>query len=968
VRVVVVSGHYPPNFVSGGSLQPQRLARGLRDRGHDVHVYAGRLDDDRRPLETWDEHDETGLPVRWIVTTPWDDWGSDRNWRAPEVHSDFVAFLGRVRPDVVHLHDLQMLGGSLVRAAKDAGARVVVTMHDFWWVCARLFLVDRHMRPCSLVVDAGTCRCQVNRRWLEGRDAALADELRHADLVLAPSATAARVLAANGVAPGRLRVDENGLPEADEPAPARVEHPRTGDVHFVYAGGRHALKGVTVLLAAAKTLGDLAGWRLTAHATSPDEPTPVDTELDALPVALEPPFAPDERDAVYGAADVVVVPSIMRETHSILTREALRRGVPVICTNTLGPEEVVVHGDNGLVVPAGDRDALADAMRSVVEHPELLARLRAGARRPVAIRSLRDQLDSLEATFRELVDEAASAPSPASRRYAAAGRPPISRVLFACGIEGAPLRYRARLPAEAIARHGVHSDVVHYRDPALLELVERADVLYVYRVPATVQFLDVVERAHRRGIPVIFDVDDLIFDPDIAAEIPALQLLPPQEAEGWLYGVRRYRTTMEHCDGYVGSTPMLVRHAREVTGLPAAQFDNGVGVELARVSARARRRAKRPGRVRLAYFSGTITHDRDWFFVEPAVVQVLEDRGDVELWLGGHLPDSPAMEKFAGRVRRLPFVHWSRLPSLLRDVDVNLAPLEPGSRFNEAKSAIKWLEAALVATPTIASPTEPFRDAVEHGVTGMLADDVDEWVDAVERLVDDRLLRRLVGERAEREALLRWSPHLQGQRFLDILAAAHDWRGATRDPAPQWTHAIADEPFTPLLLEPYRASRGAPLRKTVAQGRYGASWAADRLRESIREQGLPSTARRSAAFLRRDSRHRASVWRVRAGRSRPVEVVRYTRRLLAEEGAAQTGRRATAFALRRTSAGARTIVRRGPVGRARGAVVRLVRSIGTHGTTGTFELAARLVRHHVLHTITRLRAAYGRLRARLTDR
>jgi hypothetical protein len=59
MRITLVSAHYPPNFVSGGTLQPQRIARGLRARGHDVRVFAGCLDSRRRPLDTWEEIDET---------------------------------------------------------------------------------------------------------------------------------------------------------------------------------------------------------------------------------------------------------------------------------------------------------------------------------------------------------------------------------------------------------------------------------------------------------------------------------------------------------------------------------------------------------------------------------------------------------------------------------------------------------------------------------------------------------------------------------------------------------------------------------------------------------------------------------------------------------------------------------------------------------------------------------------------
>ena len=75
MRITFVSAHYPPNFVSGGTLQPQRLARALHDRGHDVAVFAGYLDSTRRPLTTWEEDDGTGLPVRWVVSTPYMELG-----------------------------------------------------------------------------------------------------------------------------------------------------------------------------------------------------------------------------------------------------------------------------------------------------------------------------------------------------------------------------------------------------------------------------------------------------------------------------------------------------------------------------------------------------------------------------------------------------------------------------------------------------------------------------------------------------------------------------------------------------------------------------------------------------------------------------------------------------------------------------------------------------------------------------
>ena len=215
-------------------------------------------------------------------------------------------------------------------------------------------------------------------------------------------------------------------------------------------------------------------------------------------------------------------------------------------------------------------------------------------------------------------------------------------------------------------------------------------------------------------------------------------------------------------------------------------------------------------RCALGYLSGTTTHDRDWWEVEPAVVEVMARHPETELWLGGHLTPSHVLEPVADRVRRLPVLPWYELPGVLRDLDVNLAPLEAVGLFNEAKSAIKWLEAALAGTPTVASPTEPFREAVNPGVNGMLAAKPEEWVDALDLLIADEATRHRLGNRARRDALLRWSPYLQGERYLAILEEATRQvaaPAAAPSRASRWESVVLDEPFAPTTLEPYELPR-----------------------------------------------------------------------------------------------------------------------------------------------------------------
>lgn len=849
MRVAQVSAHFPPNFVSGGTLVPQRIARAVAEAGHESYVYAGYLDVELPVLKAWSDRDGE-VVIRWIVTTPWTGWADPRNTDNPAVDADFRQWLGDVRPDVVHLHSLQTFGGSLVRAAKDSGAKVVVTMHDFWWFCARQFLADQALRPCALVVSCGDCKCQVDHEWLAKRNAALAPHLAAADLILAPSASAARVFAANGVPAEKLRVDENGLSATSPRSAHRSGSSGDGSLRLMYAGGPDPLKGSDVIQSAARRLADLPGWSLDLYGIA-------GSGTAGLPpqVRLRSPFVPEALEEVLAEHDVLVLPSIARESHSILTREALSAGLAVVCSDAPGPEEAVDHGRNGFVVPAGDIDALAASLRHLIADPTVARDMMdRGSASP--IRALEDQMDGLIRVYDEMIASPTTRhPETDDQVVNLVAAQLMNKVTFVIGIQGAPLRYRAHLPAEALRMLGVAVEVRHYRDPELVALLREADAVVFYRVPATHQVQQLIAdvRARDRRIPVLFDVDDLIFDPELENQVHGLGALSDEERSLWWRGVARYRTTMEASDMFIGSTDELCRHASAVTGLPSRRFANGVGTLLGQASDEALMVERSPGPLRIGYFSGTTTHDADWASVEPAVIAVMAKRPDVELWLGGHLRTTPSLDRFADRVKRLPFAPWHELPKLLRDVDVCLAPLTEDSLFNEAKSAIKWLEAALVETPVVASPTQPFREAVDHGRTGYLAGTSEEWAEAISTLLDDVAVRRRVGTQARREALLRWSPHLQGPVYLaNLIAAAEHVRSEGARQPTNWVPVVDDEPFSKAeaYVEPYQRPTGRqPLPATIRHHRLVRKAAA--ARRFYRSEGLSAVLRKAVVVARR---------------------------------------------------------------------------------------------------------------------
>ena len=102
------------------------------------------------------------------------------------------------------------------------------------------------------------------------------------------------------------------------------------------------------------------------------------------------PLAPEQVRSFYAGSDVVVVPSVptrdFLEPWGLVVNEAFDQGVAVIASTAVGAAAggLVRHEETGLVVPAGDADALAAALRRLHDDPELRARLGAAGRAAVA--------------------------------------------------------------------------------------------------------------------------------------------------------------------------------------------------------------------------------------------------------------------------------------------------------------------------------------------------------------------------------------------------------------------------------------------------------------------------------------------------------------------------------------------------------------------------------------------------------
>ncbi len=102
---------------------------------------------------------------------------------------------------------------------------------------------------------------------------------------------------------------------------------------------------------------------------------------------------------LFSAADLFVLPS-EKESFGLAALEAMACSVPVIATNTGGLPELVDHGQNGFLVPVGDRRALCEAMRELLDDDSLRGRFARNSREKAKLFSSEVIIPRYEALYR----------------------------------------------------------------------------------------------------------------------------------------------------------------------------------------------------------------------------------------------------------------------------------------------------------------------------------------------------------------------------------------------------------------------------------------------------------------------------------------------------------------------------------------------------------------------------------------
>ncbi|MCI0396161.1 MAG: glycosyltransferase family 4 protein [Chloroflexi bacterium] len=396
MRVLHLVHQYLPEKSGGTELYTHWLSDALSRQGHQVAVFyrrneAGvgvtlRTENEVGVWATW--HDSLD-PARRLLAT-----FGDR-----PVEQAFAGVLAEIEPDVVHVQHLMGLPAALLGQLRQRQIPYVMTLWDFWWVCANAQLLTNYSQELCDGPQAflNCARCALARSgrgqlWpalpllagpLAWRNQTLRQAVAGATRLIAPADFVRDWYGTHGLPAGKIVALPPGLdyPQLLPKTDQELGRPfRVG-----YVGGLSWQKGVHVLVEAFRQVdGPAELWIAGDTAFDPAYTNRLRQAADNR-VRFLGQVNRDELWPMLAGLDVVVVPSLWYETFCFVVSEAFAAGLPVIASNLGVLAERVRDGVDGLLFPPGDTAALGHALGQLQRHPERLAQLGAGIRPPATM-------------------------------------------------------------------------------------------------------------------------------------------------------------------------------------------------------------------------------------------------------------------------------------------------------------------------------------------------------------------------------------------------------------------------------------------------------------------------------------------------------------------------------------------------------------------------------------------------------
>ncbi len=326
--------------------------------------------------------------------------------------TEMLEWYEEVNPEILHVHTFMGFPDELLRFLKGKGVKVIFTTHDYYGLCPKVNFINSRLELCSNPTGLNCSICnykspsskflrlrnssyvmrfkkilskisregESNRVSFEQEEIVPSPEVINkydklldfyrqqfamVDLFHFNSSVSANIFQQHSLVTRSkiLPVSHKGIIDH-----RRLRNFNQEQVQVAFIGNRSEYKGFPLLKEALLNIekDGILNWQLLVWGSGM-----VAADSDSSRITYKGVYKPSDIERIFRNVDLLVVPSIWKETFSLITLEAISYGVPVLVTSNVGAKDIVKNYNEDFIV-APNNEGLVEVLKSVFRDASIL--------------------------------------------------------------------------------------------------------------------------------------------------------------------------------------------------------------------------------------------------------------------------------------------------------------------------------------------------------------------------------------------------------------------------------------------------------------------------------------------------------------------------------------------------------------------------------------------------------------------
>lgn len=335
-NILIVNATYFPDL-GGSGIMAKNMAEKLKKEGYNITVFCGgkinKIENikDIKIIRNNTKKENSPYVVE--------------NYYNKTIKNKFLEVVKENKIEIIHFHSIQGLGANLIELSLNRGIKTILTMHDFWWACPLLFLNDEYLSSTPVKNHHEHCTSLISKKKLIDRKKYLFNILSNKNLTITTVSEVMKKTFDYMEFPNSSKYVcvENGI-NKDFKKENSIKNKPNKKIQFAYFGGENIGKGFDLIFKASKLLKlNTNNFEINLYGIyRPNLKSLINHKLlKKHNIKLHGIYKNEDIPKIFSELDIVLIPSQMFESYSLIAREALINGKIIISSGMGGLSEVI---------------------------------------------------------------------------------------------------------------------------------------------------------------------------------------------------------------------------------------------------------------------------------------------------------------------------------------------------------------------------------------------------------------------------------------------------------------------------------------------------------------------------------------------------------------------------------------------------------------------------------------------------